>query len=242
MSWIVPPIWEGEDVWILGGGPSVMREFVIPDEIVKRVIDGTSPPSIYSPYMSYLHDKHVIGINVSFLIGNWIDIVFFGDSGFFLSHINQLAEFPGLKVTCSPHKRTTSWVKFVPRNGKRQRGISKDPGKVSWNYNSGAAAISIAANTGAKRIMLLGFDMNLDKDQNQHWHDLYGKKKARMQPADRRTGKQRPLPFGRHLKGFPVIAEDAKKRGIEIINICPNSAIEQFERISLQDFIKREKK
>jgi hypothetical protein len=86
MTWQVPLMWEDSDVWIIGGGPSVTKQFGIPDEVVQSVVKGTSPPNVYSPYMSFLHDKHVIGINVAYLIGDWIDIVFFGDVGFFLKH------------------------------------------------------------------------------------------------------------------------------------------------------------
>lgn len=74
MNWIVPKIWEGGDVWIIGGGPSLTKQFDIPNDVVQRVLAGNAPPSVYSPYMSYLHDKHVIGINVAFLIGDWIDM------------------------------------------------------------------------------------------------------------------------------------------------------------------------
>ena len=73
MIWSVPRMWEEGDVWILGGGPSVPRQFGIPEKVVQDVINGISPPSVYSPYMKALHDKHVIGINVAYLIGNWID-------------------------------------------------------------------------------------------------------------------------------------------------------------------------
>lgn len=242
MSWKVPLMWEGADVWIIGGGPSITTEFGIPNEVVQSVIDKTSPPSVYSPYMSFLHDKHVIGINVAFLIGDWIDVVFFGDSNFFNSYKLPLSNFPGLKMTCSPNKDHIPWIKFLPRNPKQKRGISKDASKVSWNYNSGAAAISIAANAGAKRIILLGFDMVLDAEENQHWHDLYNKKAQRANKNHRGTGKSKPLPFDRHLRGFDAIAEDAKKRGITIINASSNSRIEQFEKISVQELIKQYKK
>lgn len=242
MSWTIPQIWQGGDVWILGGGSSVTKEFGIPEGLINSVIDGSAPPSVYSKYMSYVHDKHVIGVNVAYLIGDWIDIVFFGDTNFFLKHKHKLAAFPGLKVTCSPHKGTAGWVKFVARDGKKPRGISNDPAKVSWNKNSGASAINIAAHAGAKRIMLLGFDMSLDEGHNQHWHDLYGRKAVNANQNHKGTHKPKPLPFGRHLKGFPSIAYDAERLGIEIINISPNSKIEVFEKISLQDFIKREEK
>ena len=74
MIWSVPPIWDGGEVWILGGGSSVPKQFGIPEEIIEKVVNGELPPSAYSPYMEAIHNKHVIGINVSFLIGTWIPI------------------------------------------------------------------------------------------------------------------------------------------------------------------------
>lgn len=240
MSWQVPKIWEDADVWIIGGGPSVTKQFGIPDEVVQSVIKGTSPPSVYSPYMKVLHDKHVIGINVAYLIGDWIDMVFFGDSAFFHSHIERLAKFPGLKVSCHPSVEKYDWIKYTPRSGK-SKGISDNPKMVSWNGNSGAAAISVAANAGASRIILLGFDMKLDTANKQHWHDLYGRQKRTQEQQNKRNRgiRQKPFhyPFDRHLRGFPVIAQDAKSRGIEILNASPDSAIECFPKFTIKELL-----
>ena len=234
MNWSVPRMWEGGDVWILGGGPSVFAQFNIPKDVVDNVMSGASPPSVYSSYMKALHKKHVIGINVAYLIGDWIDMVFFGDSGFFLAHKAALAVFPGLKVTCHSGASGNSWVKFLGRDGSKPRGISSAPNLVSWNSNSGAAAISVAAHSGAKRIILLGFDMRLSEDHRQHWHNVYGK--GFIDPKDDR--KMRKLPFQRHLRGFDVIAEDAKRMGIEILVANPDSAITQFPKVTVKELLK----
>jgi hypothetical protein len=231
MNWKVPRMWEDADVWIIGGGPSIPRQFGIPDKLIQSVIDGSSPPSVYSPYMSFLHDKHVIGINVAYMLGNWVDMVFFGDGNFFLKHKEGLSKYSGLRVSCNPQTSKVDWVKYLTRDPKHPKGISSNPSTVSWNCNSGAAAISVAANAGAKRIILLGFDMKLSNTNNQHWHDVY----KRGVIVGKRMNK---LPFGRHLIGFADIAKDAKSRGIEIINACPDSAIEQFRRVSVNELCK----
>ena len=231
MSWTVPRMWEGADVWILGGGPSMTKQFKIPKTIVQRVVDGVASPEIYSPYMKAIHDKHVIGINVAYMIGSWIDVVFFGDGGFFLKHKEALAAFPGLKVSCNPNLGPYHWVKFLARDPNHVKGITSNPRAVSWNHNSGAAAISLAANAGAKRIMLLGFDMKLAGDQSQHWHNLYGK----MQDNSKR--RLMHLPFDRHLLGFSVIAKDANQRGIEILNVSQDSAIEELRKVTLEEVL-----
>ena len=231
MTWQVPRIWEEGDVWIIGGGPSIPQQFNVPDKVIRKVVNGTFSPNIYSPYMFALHDKHVIGINVAYQIGDWIDMVFFGDGGFFLKYQHKLAEFPKLRVSCSPKTKDVSWVKYLSRDGSHSRGITSNPKAVSWNGNSGAAAISIAANAGARRIILLGFDMKVNDRADQHWHDLYGRGAVK---DERRA---RKMPFHKHVRGFPAIADDAKRRNIEILNASPDSAIECFRKVTVEELL-----
>jgi len=228
MIWKVPKIWQNGDVYILGGGSSVTRQFNIPDKIIQDVVNKVSKPDVYSPYMSFLHDKHVIGINVAYLIGNWIDICFFGDVSFLTRESTRLAEFPGLKVSCHPVVENYDWIKYLPRD-RRPRGISNNPHTVCWNCNSGSAAISLAVNAGAKRIILLGFDMKLNNNGDQHWHDEYN-----------RRGKIdiRKIPFNKHLMGFPAISMDAKRMGVEILNASDDTEIKNFPIINIKDLMK----
>jgi hypothetical protein len=158
-------------------------------------------------------------------------MVFFGDMGFFLKYKHMLAQFPGIKVSCNPETAKHPWVKTMARDTKWAKGIASTPGKVSWNHNSGSAAITVAAQAGAKRIYLLGFDMGLNGHEQQHWHDIY------HHMGGRNPKKPHLLPFDRHLSGFPFIAKDAKSWGIEIINVCPESRITQFPKVSLKEVI-----
>lgn len=234
--WRVPRMWEGGECWILGGGPSMPKQFGVPEQIIQSVVNGEKTPAAYSPYFSLIHNKHVVGINVAYLIGDWIDIVFFGDNKFFLEHRAGMARHPGLKVSCHPKMDTpkVDWVRYLARDKKHARGISDNPRMVSWNGNSGAAAISMVVNAGVKRIILLGFDMKLDEKEKQHWHTLYQKNKVR----ETRPGKMiKSLPFDRHLRGFPDIARDAKRRGVEIINASPDSAIKQFPKMTVREIL-----
>lgn len=232
MIWTVPKVWDGEEVWIIGGGPSMPRQFGIPEDIIKKVISGELFPSAYSPYMEGIHGKHVIGINVAYLIGDWIDLIFFGDHSFFKNHQEGLSNFPGLKVSCHPQMAKVPWVKYVPLQPGRRMGLSTEPNMLVWNGNSGAASLSVACNTGVKRIILLGFDMAVDfNTKMQHWHDLYGK--GRIDDPKNTT----KLPFGKHKIGFNQIALDAKARGIEIINVSPDSEIKHFRRATVKELL-----
>jgi len=80
----------------------------------------------------------------------------------------------------------------------------------------------------------LGFDMKLNANSDQHWHDLYGRKEA---IANRDPRRPFQLPFAKHLMGFQQIARDAKQRGISIINCSPESAITEFPKCNIKDIL-----
>lgn len=228
-SWNISKIWEGGECWIIGGGPSMPGQFNVPDDVINKVRAGDYEPSAYSPYLSPIHDKHVIGVNTAFLIGNWIDLVFFGDQyNFFIPFKRQLSRFKGLRVTTHPTPpEEYDWVLHVPRDRSKRKGLSPLKNKVCWNGNSGAAAIDLAVHMGARRIILLGFDMNDDSQTPSHWHTKYGNRKRSVSIANHK----------RHKQCFPYIARDAKKRGIEIINANPNSAIDAFMKVKAEELL-----
>lgn len=201
------------------------QQFGVPEKVIEAVMSGASTPRVYSEYLAPLHGRHVIGINNAYMIGNWIQVEFFGDNSWYLKHRLALAKFPGLKVSCAPRfakDGVAEGIKYLAKDRNHRRGITSDIQKVGWNNNSGAAAISLARHFGVKRIMLLGFDMKRTGKQG-HWHAPHNEKDA--------------LPFGRHLKGFPFIASDARKMKIEILNVSPDSAIRSFKKVTLEEVL-----
>jgi hypothetical protein len=103
---------------------------------------------------------------------------------------------------------------------------------VSWNLNSGAAAVGLAYHLGVKKIYLLGFDMHVGENGDQHWHRHY----ARSKDVKKRSVNK--LPFQRHLRGFFAVGRDAERLGLKIINVSPNSKIEQFPKMTLKEALK----
>jgi len=244
-TWRVPRIWENGEVWILGGGPSLLTCFDIPDDVAQEVRLRKTGIEAYSPYLAAIHSKHVIGINVAYHFGNWVDICFFGDKDFFRVNRAGLSNFRKLVVTCAKKvgEKNIYWVKYLPTDvdvnapkGQNIYGISASPDKIRWNDNSGAAAVSLAAWTGVKRIVLVGFDMNLDvNNKEQHFHNLYRKTVAQIKERDRLKGKQ--LPFAKHLVGWGAIKRDADNMGIEILNTSLNSAIQEFPKVHIKELL-----
>lgn len=226
MLWKVPRMWEGGQCVIIGGGSSVIRQFQIPQGVVDGVFKGKYTPEAYSPYLELLHKQHIIAVNMAYQIGDWVDVVFFGDANFFNLQKVGLLQSDSLLVTCTPECKKYQRIKYIAKNDKKTEGITIDPLQLSWNQNSGAAAINIAVHTGAKRIILLGFDMDLDANKNQHWHKFYKGNLTTIRST-----------FRKHLAGFPAIARDAKQLGVEIINANPDSKIECFPRMNFNEIV-----
>ena len=142
--WRVPELWPDSVVFIIGGGPSLLQEDLTPLHVPSR---------------------RVIGVNNAYLLGDWVDVCFFGDCSWFLHHQSKLLNFAGIKVSCCPRfgGRNDRWpgIKFLPKDREKKTGISNHPkrNRIAWNKNSGYSAINLAYYLGAKRIVLLGFDM-----------------------------------------------------------------------------------
>jgi hypothetical protein len=231
MFWHTPKIWKNQDVWIVGGGPSLTSTFNIPEEIVSKVRENKLPLSSYSPFMEVLHDKRVIGINVAYQLGDWVDMVFYGDGNFLKKYEKRLFDFNGLCVTCSPHGAPIPWMKYLERARSQRFALSPNSNKVVWNQTSGAAAINLAVHLGAKRIILIAFDMNLTANR-QHWHGVY-----RSSLIEEKEKIKKKKVFERHLRPFPDIKRNLDKLGIKIYNISPNSAIKCIETRTLEQVL-----
>jgi len=216
--WHVPELWPNSTVYIIGGGPSLKEEDLTP-----------------------LHNsaRRVIGVNNAYQLGSWIDLCFFGDCSWFNHHRKGLLKFAGLKVSCCPRfgGRNEKWpgIKFLPKDKEKRNGISnrKNRNKIAWNKNSGYSAINLAYYLGAKRIVLLGFDMHRGPNNETHWHA--GHKWG--VPKDTKQRRKLNEPYARFLPNTEAIAKDAERLGIEIINCSMDSAITQFKKIPLKEIV-----
>ena len=102
-------------------------------------------------------------------------------------------------------------------------GIETNPLRVCWNKTSGASAVNLAYHLGVKKIVLLGFDMQI-VDTKENWHD------------DHVTFGDRPNPYPKFLKPWKLIGEDLKKKGVDIVNTCMDSAIPE-EWVRKQEYL-----
>lgn len=229
--WRIPEMWKDGEAWIIGGGLSMPRQFGISEKVIENVTTQQDPITVYSDYLKPLHNKHVVGVNIAFMLGEWVSVLYFCDPGFFRTYKEDIFKFRNIKATCTNHLPRESIDADELRNIKRLKrdnryGLSQRADTICWNFNSGCAAIDFAAHAGARRILLLGFDMTY-VDNKSHWHAGFPTYQKPTAPAS----------FRRFLRAIPGISQDANRRGIEILNVSPESAIEHFPKVSLKEVL-----
>jgi hypothetical protein len=195
----IPRSWLNETIYIIGGGPSV----------------SNTP-------LHLIYDKKIIGVNMAYKLGDWIDICFFGDSRWFDWNREEIKKFKGTIITCQRKLRHINGHDIKSVQKGKKKGIETNPKFVCWNGSSGGCAINIAYHLGASRIVLIGFDMKT-KNGEHHFHNDY--------PA---KGKQYD-PYKKFIEPFPVIKKEANRLGVEILNATPDSTIDCFPIVKIED-------
>lgn len=124
---------------------------------------------------------------------------------------NGLSEFPEIRRVKIADKRC-------------DRLLFGDVGSIGSGGNSGFQALNLAVQFGARRIILVGFDMS--SRSGVHW---YGRNNWSManNPGDDN--------FRRWIAAFATAAAQLAEAGIEVINASLDSAMKSFPRRSISD-------
>ena len=109
-----------------------------------------------------------------------------------------------------------------------RRGICLEPDRLRTGANSGYQAVNLAVHLGARRIVLVGYDMKVGDDGAEHWFGQHRNRAGRPVPTAAST-------ITRWAKGFESMVPQLSELGIEVLNAGPDSAIDCFERVSLED-------
>lgn len=218
MSWRVPRDWEGETAVLLAGGPS-LRGF-------NAQCLGTG--------------VRVITINDSWRLCPWADAFYFCDEPWWKDqlrrnivatdgrlHFWDLRRGPWIKggepTISDPH------VRILPFSG--QVGLEKNPGMLRHGSNSGYAAINLAYHFGAKKIILLGYDMHV-VGARSNWHE-----------GDRPPAAQYQQTLARSmLPLFDTLVAPLKEAGVEVVNATPGTALTCWRLGALEEELSKHTK
>ena len=203
-------VWSGQRCFIVGGGSSLTNfDF------------------------SQLNDELTIGINVAFTKFN-PTILFSTDSRFYSWIVNgtlgedvkqQFDDYRGWKVWLNVANYEYPDNIFRLDCGGETAFPSTIKEGLGHGNNSGYSALNLAVCLGANPIYLLGFDMRGANGLQKWWHKLY--------PCNQ--GEQI---FQRMIKNFNNVADLIKKKGIQVINLNPDSALKCFDSGELNNIPK----
>lgn len=104
--------------------------------------------------------------------------------------------------------------------GRWAEGFSMDPRFIHYGSNSGFQAVNLAMLFGARRIVLVAFDMRNERGRRHFF-------------GDHPRGLRNTTNYDRFIAAFERAAA-ALPAGVEIVNATPESALRCFPRVQLE--------
>lgn len=182
-------------------------------------------PSLNQKQADYIRGKsNVLVINDSYRIAPWADCLYACDMKWwqwqYKDHQAKIEAFQGEKWTLD--KEAAEKYGLFHINSEANKGLSTDPDIIYQGMNSGYQAINLAYHFGARKIILLGYDMQ-QTGGNKHW---FGNHPDDSQP-NYNTIKQL----------FDDIAQSMASLKLEIINCTEITALTSFPRKELKSVL-----
>ena len=181
---------------------------------VTTVICATGPS--FKPFdLSLLSTSHrVIVVNNAWVTLPWADVLYACDYLWWRQYHDAVRKgFAGQRWT-QDRSAAERWPDLC--HVKHQAGEGLGLKMLNTNGNSGMGAINLAYLFGARRILLLGFDMKLGPNGERHYHPDHPKPLVQNQVFEE----------WRH-KGAKL-ARDLAKQGCTVLNCTPGSALTCF--------------
>ena len=196
-------------------------------------------PSLTREDVEYCRGKAaVIVVNDGYRMAPWADYLYAADHRWWISTPNGEAEpnwrlsartFRGERLTTDKGTADMFGLGYIPH--QPGRGLAKPP--FIHGTNGGIEAVSIAALKGARRILLLGYDMGATG--SGHW---FGDHPDAVTLPDGRVERLTTMDaheFALARGEFAALAIDLDAAGIEVINCTRTTALECFPRKPIQE-------
>ncbi len=166
----------------------------------------------------------MVVINTSWEKAPWADVLYACDALWWKKY-EGVPGFEGLKYTQDDGALVYPTMTYIESVDKP--GLSFDRSVIHQGGNSGYQAMNLAFHLGAKRIVLIGYDMKLGAGGAKHWHSTHP------------TGLNNPdaVSLKRWGPNFAALAADLKRAGVEVINCSLDTALTSFPRARLEDVL-----
>lgn len=185
----------------------------------KPLVCIASGPSLTQADCDAVRGLPAIVINTSYLLALWAPYLYACDPWWWGEHIKDVREsFKGELWTQDATAAKRYELNYI--KSEKKEGLSRNPEVIYQGSNSGYQAINLAYHFGARRIILLGYDM-MEHGHRHHWH-----KEHRNAVVN---------PYAVWLKYFDKLADDLKADGISVINCTRSTALRCFKTAALEE-------
>jgi hypothetical protein len=186
------------------------------------IASGPSMAQIDMRVIRRFRSWRVMVVNNSWELAPWADVLYAGDLQWW-DRYGDFVWFPGEKWTRDGHAALKYRLHLT--RCEKGAGLCLQRGTVHAGGNSGYQAINLAYHFGARKIVLLGFDMH--RDGGGHWHGEH----AGMLSAP-----------ASHIavwrRDFPALAADLQLAGCKVVNATPGTALDCFPKMDLVKALK----
>lgn len=214
--------WKNERCFIIGGGPSLL-------DFDFNILKGGKIIAINKAFINVPFADIMFGIDKKFY--NWASNPEFNKEDTLKNLNENFKKFKGIKIILKlPGEVYSDDISLIKSCG--DKGISdKLEDGIYFGANSGYGALNLAICLGANPIYLLGYDMKQGKNGESHYHSGY----PQIQVGKALTT---------FLSRFPLIADYAKEKNINIINLSTDSKLKcfKFDKIENLKFFNKEVK
>lgn len=167
-----------------------------------------------------------IGVNRAYQAAPWLDALYACDLQWWKAYQHDGAHGQGWRAWRAQHPGAETVTQDAQAHKQfgldtRIRGSARDGlglHEITTGSNGGHAAASLAFLWGARRILLLGYDLKAGPNGERHWH------------ADHPSPCIQQQNFSNWIHRWQSTARDLKKLGIAVWNVTPGSALDCFER------------
>jgi hypothetical protein len=210
-AWSVEPEWAGETAAVIASGPSLTRQQT---EFVRGkcraiAVNNAGIDTVNSDTQELIP-----------AMAPWADVLFAGDAKWWRCYQERALKFAGRKVTIKP---TLPWPEvYCLQQSLEHASFDPRPTHLVMGGNSGYMALHLAVHLGAKRILLLGFDMKDGNNKRRHW---FGNHPPKLNSRGNYAG---------WIRAFEKLAKCLPVRDVEVINCTPGSALRCFRRSTLE--------
>lgn len=166
----------------------------------------------------------VVVVNDGYRIAPWADALVALDEEWWSVHgARVVREFEGEPFAVSP--LAERWGATYLRNPIIRDDVSTDWESPSYGADGGQFAIQLAVLHGAKRILLLGYDMGDGPNGERHW---FGNHPSALRNVS---------PYALFLEKYEKAVPSLKRLGVEVINCTPRTNLLCFPRAALRDVL-----